>query len=303
MVELKTGTKELRSTKDYRLFKRLAGNRTVEKSRVNKIIESIKNVGYITSPIIVNEFMEVIDGQGRLEALKRLDLPVNYIVHKGIGIKECISMNIHQSNWKIYDYISSYAEQGNESYLRLKMLLDEFGYSFQVVVASFSGKVGGGSGLASENVKVRVGTFEMTEEEYKKAKEKLNFLKELEQKINYKNIAGSPTGLQIGVIFCYDMEDVDNKKLFNKLATYSSLLPPYDTIDSCMASIEWLYNRNTKKEYVYIQTNYRKIMRQHQAKGFIAQNKKFGYEYGKEYWDKKSEGLEIEDEGESEYES
>lgn len=298
MIELEktNNTKVLRSTKDYRLFKRLAGNRTVDNTRVNRIIDSIKNVGYITSPIIVNEYMEVIDGQGRLEALKKLDLPVDYIVHKGIGIKECISMNIHQTNWKIYDYISSYAEQGNDGYIKLKMLLDEFGYSFQVVVASFSGKVGGGSGLSSENTKVRMGTFEMTEESYEESRKKLEFLKKIEQQIDYKKISGSPSSLQIGVIFCYDMEDVDNDKLFNKIATYSNLLPPYDTIDSCMGSIEWLYNRNTKRDYVYIQTNFRKIMREHQSRGYKAYNSKYGY--GKEYWDEKKKGIEIEDEEE-----
>ncbi|MBQ2600753.1 ParB N-terminal domain-containing protein [bacterium] len=65
-------------TTDYDKFKTLDGNRTVEKSRVNKILKSINDNGYIHCPIIVNERMEIIDGQGRLEAVKQLGIPVEY---------------------------------------------------------------------------------------------------------------------------------------------------------------------------------------------------------------------------------
>lgn len=47
--------KYLLKTKDYNMFKLLTGNRDVQRPHVEKIKQSIKNVGYITSPIIVNE--------------------------------------------------------------------------------------------------------------------------------------------------------------------------------------------------------------------------------------------------------
>lgn len=55
-------------TDDHTLFKKLEGNRDVRS--VEKIIKSIDNVGYVLSPILVNEKYEVIDGQNRLEACK-----------------------------------------------------------------------------------------------------------------------------------------------------------------------------------------------------------------------------------------
>lgn len=97
--------KVILQTMDYSKFKKLKGNRNVDPVRVQRIIQSIKKVGYITSPLIVNEDLEVIDGQGRLEALRILGLPVEYIVHENIGIDECISMNINQINWVDRDYI------------------------------------------------------------------------------------------------------------------------------------------------------------------------------------------------------
>ena len=81
--------KEILTTTDYSIFKTLEGNRAVKDHRVDKIVKSICNIGYVTSPILVNEKMEVIDGQGRLQALERLGMPVEYIIHEGVGIEEC----------------------------------------------------------------------------------------------------------------------------------------------------------------------------------------------------------------------
>lgn len=108
---------EIYQTENYSIFKRLSGNRGVEDSRVLSILKSIQNVGYIKNPIIVNEKYEVIDGQGRLEACKRLGLPVYYSIAEGAGIEECIAMNINQKNWKVEDYINSYGELGINSYI------------------------------------------------------------------------------------------------------------------------------------------------------------------------------------------
>ena len=78
------------TTTDYGIFKRLVGNRDIPESRISKIVESIQTIGWVHNPIIVNERMEVIDGQGRLTALQRLKMPVEYIVAEGAGNKECI---------------------------------------------------------------------------------------------------------------------------------------------------------------------------------------------------------------------
>ena len=63
-----TNSNIINTTGDYGIFKRLKGNRTVTRSRVEKIKNSINKVGYIKSPIVVNEKREVIDGQGRCQA-------------------------------------------------------------------------------------------------------------------------------------------------------------------------------------------------------------------------------------------
>lgn len=117
--------KTIYETTDYSKFKKLHANR--DPKTAQRIIKSINQVGYVLSPILVNEKFEVIDGQNRLEALKELNMPVHYMIQNGIGIKECRAMNTGQSNWTTLQYVESYAESGDESYIRLWRLMQDFG--------------------------------------------------------------------------------------------------------------------------------------------------------------------------------
>ena len=53
--------KEIKVTNEYEKFKKLKGNRAVTEKRKEKIKKSILKVGYITSPILVNDEFEIID--------------------------------------------------------------------------------------------------------------------------------------------------------------------------------------------------------------------------------------------------
>lgn len=112
-------------TNNYELFKQLDGNRDVG-NRASKIRKKIQQVGYILSPIIVNEKMEIIDGAGRYNALKSMGLPIDYIIVEGLTLKHCIAMNMSQTNWTTLDFIHSYAVQGNENYIRFSETLAKF---------------------------------------------------------------------------------------------------------------------------------------------------------------------------------
>lgn len=100
---------------NYDVFKRLPDNRDVLESRVNKLIASITE-RYICNPIIVNERMEIIDGQGRFEARKALGLPIHYIIVAGATAEDCRRMNKYNTSWTILDFAKSYAKKGLASY-------------------------------------------------------------------------------------------------------------------------------------------------------------------------------------------
>lgn len=88
-----------------------------------EMLEQAKQ-GFI-SPIIVNENMVVIDGQHRLEASKKVGVPVEYIIKQGLDEDDIVRMNTVQKPWSLQNYIESYANQGNEEYIRLINLVNE----------------------------------------------------------------------------------------------------------------------------------------------------------------------------------
>lgn len=94
----------VQTTREYSKFKKLKGDRVPTQYRVNRLISSIKKVGYIGAPIIVNEKMEIVDGQARVEALETLSLSVPYIVVPGAGLDEAMALNGVQSKAAADDF-------------------------------------------------------------------------------------------------------------------------------------------------------------------------------------------------------
>lgn len=112
-------------TRNYEQFKTLLGNRSVEEERIEKIEKSMM-IKQIPIPIIVNEHMEVIDGQGRLEVCKRNNLPIWYCVCPGLTINDCFIANIYSTNWSEKDVLKRYATTGNENYKRVIKVMERF---------------------------------------------------------------------------------------------------------------------------------------------------------------------------------
>lgn len=257
-------------TRDYEKFKFLKGNRATTPARIKKIQNSIMSVGYVTSPILVNENFEIIDGQGRFEALKGLKMPIEYIVHPGISLKECQAMNIYQSNWKLTDYIASYAEVGNPSYIRLKQLIDDFSFNKSIAILASACK--GKSGFGTHTI--MDGDLELSEEEYNFGREGLTLIQETFE--NYSSLPGIRRVLQ-GILICRVFRQIDVQRLLEKLneKLEQGFIPNFSNIPDTMKFLEDIYNVKLRKP-VYIYTEYRKrikeIFRQ-QALKLIEKNK------------------------------
>ena len=203
------------TTKDYSIFKRLIGNRDIPESRISKIVDSIQKIGWIHNPIVVNEKMEVIDGQGRLTALQRLKMPVEYIIAPGAGTKECVYMNMNMVNWKLPDFIKSYAEQGNENYQRLLKLMSKYANGNLDIISTAVYRVS-----KSKHRDIKEGILQLTEEQYETAIPRLEFIKPLLESINEKRIPGSLVTLMQTVIYYFDYPEVDKKRLAYSVEKY-----------------------------------------------------------------------------------
>ena len=87
---------KIQSTFKYEMFHFIEGNRSIDHE--DRIEKSIRTSGLLVQPILVNQNMEVIEGQNRYQACKNLGLPIYYVIQDGIGLDEVKSLNSASKN-------------------------------------------------------------------------------------------------------------------------------------------------------------------------------------------------------------
>ena len=230
------------STMDYGIFKRLVGNRAVTNNRIGIIKDCIAQVGYISNPIICNEKMEIIDGQGRVEALRQLNMPVEYRVIDGLGITECRAMNLKPTGWTLKDFVDSYAEQGNENYIRLKELHQEYGFSYFVI-----------NGIAVRQVvyitngyDIRDGSYKLTKQRAEEVEEILKYLSEFKEV--QKKIGGRKDCFFGCIGWVAQQEGVNLERLKNSVHNCVGKISPAAMIEVTLRDISEAYNNGFTKK-------------------------------------------------------
>lgn len=240
-------------TTDYHKFKRLEGNRADIDRRAKKVIKSVKAVGQIKAPIIVNEQFQIVDGQARAEAFERLGLPIYYTIVHGIGRDECIAMNINQTSWTIMNYIQSYAELGNVSYMYLLNLYRTYGKLFQskVIICSITGRID------MQSSRIRNEDIVCSSTDYNRAVNMLSWLENYRP--FFKHVKGHTEFYYLALMFCYEDKEVDKNRLYQKIEQMQASLIPVTNSMQAFDVIENIYN-NRARGHVYIKTNYRRAL-------------------------------------------
>lgn len=247
------------TTTDYSRFKKLLGNRDVTEQRITAIVDSMKRRGYITSPILVNEHFEIIDGQGRFYAEKQLGLPVEYIVKPGLTVEDCISMNIKMKNWDIRDYIKSYADRGYPDYVRLRALLEEFP---NVSASTMGGMARKSLSAGNANDAIRSGRFSLDEKDIPEIRRTLKFIEEIRRVAS--DMTGSNREFAIG--FCFRMDGCDAERLKKVICEHHAEIAIPRKAEDIIARIEEKYNFGRKEsKRIYFVIAYKKACRESNA--------------------------------------
>jgi hypothetical protein len=142
-------------TNDLTIFKQIDGNRVPNLQHINRLADSIRVYGMKCNPILVNELMEVIDGQHRLIAAKEAESFIYYIIVDGYSLNEVHTLNLNQKNWTKKDFMEGYANMGVESYIKLRNFIeknDDFTFADCVglcsnlsgFMSSYTGSIRGG---------------------------------------------------------------------------------------------------------------------------------------------------------------
>lgn len=129
----------MEKTTDYSIFKRIPGNRPISISHVDCLSQAIQQKNLLSArPILVNERMEIIDGQHRLEAAKYLNIPIYYEVIPNLTINDVASLNSYQKNWKMEYFIYLYCEAvKNPEYIKFKSWLEKNDFSITQGISFF----------------------------------------------------------------------------------------------------------------------------------------------------------------------
>lgn len=119
---------QVNKTKEYYLFKTIGGNRKINELHLARLKKSIMS-NYLFTVIIVNENYEIIDGQHRFEAIKQLDLELNYIICNGYGLKEVQIFNQNSKTWNMDDYLDGYCRLEYPEYLKYREFKSKYNFS------------------------------------------------------------------------------------------------------------------------------------------------------------------------------
>jgi hypothetical protein len=145
-------------TNDYSIFKTVKGNREVDKSNVKRLVKSLQLINLLEeNPIIVNDRMEVIDGQHRLEAAQLLSLSIYYIVRRSARLPEVQLLNSNSKSWTLHDYLKSHIKRGNTSYVVIQDYCDKYGLPLSLGLELLSNKEDARRKIES----LKDGTFEI----------------------------------------------------------------------------------------------------------------------------------------------
>ena len=231
---------------DYDMFKKLHGNRKINANNVKTITASMRSNGWLGAPAVVNEFMEIIDGQNRIQAAINTQTPVQFIQRRGYRIKECIALNKNGVKWTLEDYADSWAQQGVDAYQWLIDFQKKYPcFSLSDLNAFCYNNARTLQQSSSARNEFIDGKFTMTDEKKAKMEAVANWLAQFDEHV--MKIGSRKFIMFNAILFCYYSPDVDNHKLLDKVfaANYHKFNVSVD-IQGYLRQIDAIYNNGIK---------------------------------------------------------
>jgi len=153
----------IETSTDYSQFKLMKGNRGINPLHVGRLKKAVERKNLLPFfPVIVNEKMEIADGQHRFTVAKQIDSPVYYIVVPGVTLADVQQINTSSLGWNRMDYFESFIELGVPQYLELKRIMDQCDINLATALTFMRGGTNV-NGTISENFKR--GKLEIKEED------------------------------------------------------------------------------------------------------------------------------------------
>lgn len=235
---------KIESTVDYGQFKRLSGNRDINEGHIRALQRSVEKKNMLSAnPIIVNEGLEIIDGQHRLAVAERLNVPIYYVIISG-DIDDVRRLNTFQKHWSVSHYVHSYAKLGNKNYRKLLAFQEDTAIPLTISASllmpekndeEIRGSLHHRTTMPSV---IRAGLFKVTDEEGARA-----FAQKLEDYKAYtvENLTRSREFIDALHKLYFDL-GVEHEVMLKNLEDSGKLLPRRPAVRDYLRDFEDVYN-------------------------------------------------------------
>jgi ParB/Sulfiredoxin domain len=231
--EMKVIEKQIDITSEYDVFERMAGNRPLDEKHVLNLMRRMEKHDLFT-PIQINENFEIVDGQHRLEARKRLGLPVPFFCVSEYRLAEVQEINAMQKKWNSADFTESFIERGNRNYSIYKWFRNQYSLSHTLAVHLLMyGKITG-----HDNIKDIFQSGQLVVADLSMAKEKAEMMLRIQPFFEHWN----STGFARAILFCLRKKEFDFEKFMRRLEANPTMLKPCANTNQYIEVIETIYN-------------------------------------------------------------
>ena len=227
------------STTDYNKFGKLKGNRAINELHVRKLVESIKEKD-LEMPIAVDENLNVLDGQHRLEAYKIVGNPITYFIKSQFDLQDVRNVNSVNRKWNLTEYLMSFCKLGKKDYQLLEWFHRTYEFGIVECIAMLNGK---GYCNTTSRKDFKKGHFVIEDLEQGKTWAKnINACGEYFQ--YYKKRA-----FVHAIISCLKDKTFNWSIFYKRLKNNSSKLKNQASKNDFIINIERLYNHGTASKY------------------------------------------------------
>ena len=228
-------------TTNYGGFTLLDANRKTKDNQLHlqRLKKSITAYPHLVSPIIVNEKLEVIDGQHRLEVLRGLGRTVEFIIVDGLTSDDIPLYNSTVKSWLLKDYITAKAQSSeigvSEQYKAITAFKERFNFGDAANMSLLSNKAGAHS--ADVRNAMKDGTFkcdniELSIRNADRIHEIGNYVVDIWRDKNF-------ISAMIGI---FSKDSYDHSHFISRMSTQSRRLMKGSKISEFRKQVEDIYN-------------------------------------------------------------
>ncbi len=242
----------IEKTQNYEIFKKHPSNVSLIEGNVLKIVKSIqiRNL-LIHRPILVDSKMQVIDGQHRLEAAKRLGVPIFYEIQGDLKSEDMRLLNENMRVWRKRDYVDFFSAEGSIEYSKLKRFMNKHNLSVESALTALNvhtiSRANGSKTRQGRTSPLKEGLFIFpTDEEVKMCEEIITKTNRVLEYIIPK-IDGSKAYLRgpkfrRAMFIFFSVRSFDIDLFMNKLSYRLDLVRPCTTLSESVRMLKNIYN-------------------------------------------------------------